>query len=899
MPLAPGIRLGPYEIAALIGTGGMGEVYRATDTNLGRQVAIKVLPEPFAQDAERLARFEREAKTLAAVNHPSIATIHGVEKSQGTYALVMELVEGPTLADRIAHGPIPVDEALPIAKQVAEALEAAHEQGIIHRDLKPANIKVRPDGTVKVLDFGLAKAMDSGLGAGDPGLVHASQLPTITTPAMTQAGIILGTAAYMSPEQAKGRTVDVRTDVWAFGAVLYEMLSGRRAFDGEDTTDVLGAVVRLDPNWEQLPADTPAHVRQVIRACLQKGPKQRLAHIQDVRLALSGAFAGDTVRRPAEAVPASQAASWRRLLLPAAAMFLGAIVAASAVWFATRPAPPRVGRFAITGAGLTVPTINGFTPDVALAPDGTSVVYIGGYATQVLVRALDQIEPTVIAKGASLRNVFMSPDGQWVGYLDNITTLKKVSIAGGPAITLTAVGGTGARGATWGEDGTIVYATNDTSTGLQRISDAGGESIVLTRPDPERREGDHLWPEFLPGGQRVLFTITSASGALAEAQVAVLDLRTSAYETVLRGAYHAHYVPTGHLVYGAEGGLRAVAFDVQQLVVQGAAVPVVEQVFTTPEGGVDAAVATHGTLAYVSGSEGAHQLTWVDRAGNTQGVVGERWTTLRNVTLAPDERRLALHLGFGTESAVWIADLGRAVTSRLVSGGDPVWSPDGGRLAIDRNSTGAGQVFAVPATGGDEQLLWQAEQGQQAFVDDWHPDGNRLAVLLVQGGRDRGAVVSTKGGNPVTFDETRDLDEPHFSPDGRWIAYNADRDGGGMEVFVVPFPPTGERFQVSTTGGNQARWRADGRELFYVTPAGAMMAVDVDSRGGLKLGVPRSLFETGLADVTPNIDQYAVTRDGQRFLVARPVDAQDGSFGPRIVVVENWTEELKRLVPAD
>jgi serine/threonine-protein kinase len=903
--LASGTRLGPYEITASIGAGGMGEVYRATDTRLKRPVAIKVLPESVAGDAERLARFQREAEVLAQLNHPNIAQIYGIEEGpavpdagrvgeagRSVHALVMELVEGPTLADRIAQGAIPVAEALAIAKQIAEALEAAHEQGIIHRDLKPANIKVRPDGTVKVLDFGLAKAMEPA-GAAP---ANVSQLPTITTPAMmTGAGIILGTAAYMSPEQAKGRAVDARTDVWAFGAVLYEMLSGRRAFDGEDTTDVLGAVVRLDPDWDKLPSEMPAHVRQVIRACLQKNLKQRLTSIQDVRLALSGAFVQDTPQ-PAGTVVQPPTPLWRRAIVPATTMLLGAIAAAIAVWFAIQPVPPHVARFSITGAGPMTPTISGFGRDLALTPDGTGVVYIGGNATQLLLRARDRIEPRVLAKGAAFRNVFTSPDGQWVGFFDNVTTLKKVAITGGQAITVAVADGNGARGATWGKDGSIVYATNATSTGLQRIADAGGEPTVLTMPDPERGESDHLWPEYLPDGQRVLFTITSRGGGLAEAQVAVLDLRTGVYETVLPGAYHAQYVPTGHLVYGAEGGLRATAFDWRRIAVLGTAVPVLEEVFTTAEGGVDAVVANDGTLAYITGSEAESRFTWVDRAGTIQGAVGERVTNLRNFTLAPDEGRLAFQTL--VPATVWIADLRRAVTSRLASGGDPVWSPDGGRVAVNRNDASSGRVFAVPAAGGDERLLWQAEQGL-AYVEDWHPDGDRLAVLLVQPGLDRGAVVSTTDGKAVIFDEARDLDEPHFSPDGKWVAYNADRDGGGVEVFVVPFPSTGARFQVSTGGGFQARWRGDGRELFYLTPAGTMMAVDVDARGGLKLGVPRPLFETGLANLAPNVDQYAVTRDGQRFLLAVPADPQGGRNGAQIVVVENWFEELKRLVPAD
>ncbi len=601
MPLSAGTRLGPYEILSALGAGGMGEVYRARDTKLDRAVAIKILPEAFAADTERIARFQREAKTLASLNHPNIAHIHGLEESSGVRALVMEVVEGEDLAQRIARGAIPVAEALPIAKQMADALEAAHEQGIIHRDLKPANIRVRRDGTVKVLDFGLAKAMEPAFAQGASARqADASMSPTITSPAMTQAGIILGTAAYMSPEQASGKPVDTRADIWAFGCVLYEMLTGQRAFDGQGVSETLARVLEREPDWARLPATLSPALRTYLKRCLQKDPRQRVQAIGDVRLALEGAFE-TSVGQPA----ASAEALWQRVGLVGVAAFIasGAIIG-TLVWVAARraePAPPRVSRLQLTPAGVAALSINWNERDVAITPDGSRVIYVGNQGTQIFVRALDALAPVAVFTGSSVSGLFVSPDGQWIGFRDGLGVLKKVAVAGGPAVTLTTIDTAGSSGATWGPDDTIIVATNSVDTGLQRVSAAGGPLTVLTRPDRAQGEADHFWPEMLPGGRAVLFTITSLTGGLDAAQVAVLDLQTGARRILVRGGSHAHYVSSGHLVYAAAGTLRAVPFDLARLETRGTPVTVVPDVVTTIKGGVNAVVADDGTLAYVSG----------------------------------------------------------------------------------------------------------------------------------------------------------------------------------------------------------------------------------------------------------------------------------------------------------
>jgi hypothetical protein len=522
--------------------------------------------EAFSADPERLARFRREAQVLASLNHPNIAHVYGFEQADGVPALVMELVEGPTLADRIAQGPIPVDEALPIAKQIAEALEAAHEQGIIHRDLKPANIKLRPDGTVKVLDFGLAKALDSA-----PPAIDASQSPTITSPAMmSRVGIILGTASYMSPEQARGKPVDKRSDIWAFGCVVYEMLTVKRAFTGDDVTAVLARIVERYPDWSALPASVPARVRELLRLCLEKDPKRRRQAVGDIRVDLEQALVESVGAPPIEEPPERHA---RHLWIPVvAASLVGAVIAGAAVWLAMRPGAQPVTRFTIAPIGAEQPSVSNIDRDLTLTPDGRYVVYRGSNGTALYVRPVDGLEGTRLATG-EIRGLFASPDGRWVGFSDGLTALKKVALTGGPVVTITPHDGGNSRGAVWLSDDTVIFAGSNPAIGLQRVSAGGGEVVVLTRPDRTRGEIDHLWPEALPGGSEILYTILTADGPDAS-QIAVLDLATGTSNVVLRGGSHAHYVPTGHLLYGARGTLLAVPFDVAQSEVRGTPVPV-------------------------------------------------------------------------------------------------------------------------------------------------------------------------------------------------------------------------------------------------------------------------------------------------------------------------------------
>ena len=558
-------------------------------------------PTPLTSDPERLARFRREAQMLAAVNHPNIAHIHGFEDGDGVHALVMELVDGPTLTDRIASGRIALTEALSIALSIAEALQAAHGQGIIHRDLKPGNVKIADDGVVKLLDFGLAKTAENPAGGAD-----YSASPTFTNPAMTQAGVILGTAAYMSPEQAKGRRVDKRTDVFAFGAVFYEMLTGRRAFAGDDVTDVLASVLKSDPEWTAMPDEVPASIRMLIRRCLAKDVRQRVGDISTAVyvIADSTTAAADSTAGGASAIAPHRSGYWLQLAIAVAiSLIVGAIGAA--MWPRTQAAQPRVSRFALTPSDEQTLQVDPQSTDVMVTPDGTHVIYKGGAdsaATQLFVRSLDQLESAPLTPPGAPKAPFSSPDGQWVGFFEPgaPVRLNKVAITGGPAITLTAVDGA-SRGATWGDDDRITFATTAPSTGLQQVSAAGGEPTVLTKPDPERGEADHVYPQWLPGGEALLFTITSPTGNADAAQVAVLDVRTRESKVIVRGGSQAFYVPSGHLVYVAAGTLRAVRFDLDRHEVMGTAVPVVSPLVILPTGAADFDIGRDGTLAYVVG----------------------------------------------------------------------------------------------------------------------------------------------------------------------------------------------------------------------------------------------------------------------------------------------------------
>jgi len=926
MTLAAGTRLGPYEIVSPLGAGGMGEVYRARDTNLARQVAIKVLPEAFAQDADRLARLEREARTLGSLNHPHIAIVHGLEKFEGTLALVMELVDGPTLADRIAQGPIPLDEALPIARQIAEALEAAHEQGIVHRDLKPANVKVRDDGTVKVLDFGLAKIVEAGGASRAGGGLDASQSPTITTPAMTMAGVILGTAAFMSPEQAKGRPADKRSDIWAFGCVFYEMLTGKRAFDGEDMTDVLGAVVRLDPDWQALPSDVPPLVRAGLEKCLVKDPRRRAGDISTVLFVLDKA---SSFPAPAAAVTSARGEmtrlSRRRIMLASSAAIVAVGVAIGGTWFAMEPGVPRVVRTTIATSGSASFTPNGNNLDLAVSPDGSRVIFRG--LDGLVVRALDQLEPAVLRNlggGGNVQGPFVSPDGQWIGFASG-NTLRRVAITGGSPVDIARMNG-GLRGATWGPDGTIVFATS-TAGGLQRVPANGGEPVALTKPDGGER---HLWPELLPGGGHVLFTILPATGPQLESvEIGVLDLRTGASKMLLRGGSHAQYVSTGHLLYNGGGTLRAVGFDLDRLEVRGASVPLFDQAAMTANLAVQGAVARDGTFVYLpvgaasaTGQFGTpRSLVWVDRSGR-ETPVDLQPRTYTYPRLSPDGTRAVLDIR-DEQNDLWLWDVSRPTLTRLTfdPGTDyyPVWTPDGQRVAFYSAGQG-GNIFwlRVDGPGAAERLTASqtvphypyaiSRDGRRLVFQESTKTGVDLSVLSLPARTAPPAQAAADPGEPSQSDvkpliHTEFIDtNAEVSPDGRWVAYQSNRSGGRDEIFVQPFPnvESGLR-QVSTAGGTRPLWSRDGRELFYLDANNLLTVARVQTAPTFSVINTVTLFKTayfsgfGGGGQTVAGRTYDVSPDGRRFLMIKDVNRDQAQAN--LVVVQNWFEELKRLVP--
>jgi serine/threonine-protein kinase len=906
MSLGPGARLGPYEIVSAIGAGGMGEVYRATDTNLGRQVAIKVLPEVLATDPERLARFEREAKTLASLNHPHIAQIYGLEKSSGVQALVMELVEGEDLSQRIARGPIPLDEALPIATQIAEALEAAHEQGIIHRDLKPANIKVRPDGTVKVLDFGLAKLTETvptGSGAGGP----ASMSPTITSPAMmTGVGMLLGTAAYMAPEQAKGRPADKRSDIWAFGCVLYEMLTGRRAFDGDSVAAVLARVIEREPDWNAVAASVPRRLRELLRVCLEKNPRRRRQAVGDVRLDLEQALlepAGPSMTT-VEALRPSARQMW---IITATASMIAAIVTGAGVWLATRPGASNISRLAIMMTPTTALTINSSDRDLAITPDGSRVIYVGNNGRELFVRPLDALQPVSLVTGTP-RAPFVSPDGQWVGFIDATTVLKKTAVTGGPSVTIATLDG-GSRGAAWTPDGTIIFATSAPTTGLQQVSAAGGSTTVLTRPDRTRGESDHVWPELLPGARALLFTIWPSSGGADAAQIAVFDRQTGTQKVVVRGGSHAHYIGSGHLLYVVGNTLRAVGFDLETLETRGTAISVVPEVVTTataPAGGVDAVAAANGTLAYVRGiasvGAGPRTLVWVDRQGREEPIpapLRDYYTPQLN----PADGRVLVS-AFDQDVDLWVWGPARRTLTRLTftPGLDiyALWTPDGRRVVFSSEREGARNLFWQAGDGvGEVERLTHSPNTQYSTAVS--PDGSRLIFTETAPATGEDVMqVELTGNHTITALVQSPSAERNgnVSPDGRWLAYEAN-DSGQVEIYVRPYPHINSgHWQVSTGGGTRPLWARTGKELFYISPAGAIMRVGVAAGASWATTTPSTIVKEGYTTALGAFlgRNYDVSQDGQRFLVVKtPNDPNVAP--PQVVVVQHFDEELKRLVP--
>ena len=910
MSLRSGDRLGPYDVLAPIGAGGMGEVYRARDTRLQRSVALKVLPAALAHDPDRLARFKREAQVLASLNHPHIAQIHGFEDAGPVQALVMELVEGPTLADWIATSPS-VSDVLRVARQIAEALAAAHDQGVIHRDLKPANVKLTNEGVVKVLDFGLAKPSESDQGSAAGQL---SDSPTITTPAATAMGLILGTAAYMAPEQAKGHRVDKRADVWAFGCVLFEMLAGRRAFEGGDVADTLAAVLRSEPDWSALPADTPPAVRAVLRRCLEKDRRRRLADFGDLLMLMDEL--SDAHR--AAALPVEAAATpprHTRWFVPAAAALAGAVLAASIVW-GWRPAPDAAPTQRLT---VILPEGDQFSATgrtfVAIAPDASRLAYIANQ--QLYVRPLNQLTPSLVAGSSGATSPFFSPDSQQIGFWQG-GELKKVSVAGGAPQVIGPAGNP--FGVSWAADGTILFS--DGANGIKQLQAEGGQPTVIVPPD-EDRATLFISPELLPGGRAVLFTrlqtnVASGSGGVG-AEVVVHDLGSGQQRVIVEDGAQGRFLAPGHLLFTRQATLWASAFDPRTATRAGTSISMVEGIFEAATIGAVASVGANarsaqfdvsstGMLVYLEQDATVveRSLVWVDREGReTPLPLPDR--SYAYPRISPDGRQAAVDIRDEGQD-VWIVDLRtgtnnlRKLTFDPAPEIAPVWTRDGQRVVffrsgaglISQSANGAGapeqllagtaSVMAPMGFTRDDQLIFNEDAGSGWAVKRVHPAGRQPAELVPAS---RYTAMNSA-----------------LSPDGRWLVYEAadPTRGGRAALYVRPFPDVGAGlWQIECEDCTRPLWARDGRELFFLS--GGTSTTGLTSIWTVSIGLsttfepspPRKLFE-GHYFAQLFGRAYDISPDAQRFLMVKTSAA--AANRARIVIVDNWAEELKRLVPA-
>jgi Tol biopolymer transport system component len=872
MTLAPGARYGPYEITAKIGAGGMGEVYRARDTRLDRDVALKILPPAFAGDPERLARFEREARTLATLNHPHIGHIYGLEESGGVRALVLEFVDGPTLADRIAPGPIPIDDALIIARQIAEGLEAAHDQGIIHRDLKPANIKVRTDGTVKVLDFGLAKAFDST----SAGTADVSASPTITSPPlMTGVGAILGTAAYMSPEQARGQAIDKRTDIWAFGCVLFEMITGRMVFPGVTTSDTIAAVLERSPDWTALPSATPPFVRHVLARCLEKNPKHRWRDIGDVRIELDDT---EVWRRQTDGASPKSSRAGERAVWALLVALAAAVAAVATPMFRKAPAPAEIRFNLLFPRGVAADFAQ-----LAISPDGQQIVVAPSFGPQqpnpLWLRPLASTSGRLLTGTEGASFPFWSPDGQSIGFFAD-EKLKRLDV-NSQAIQILADAPV-ARGGAWQADNSILFAPNARGP-LFRVPATGGQPTVATHL--QEGQNDHRAPFILPDGLHFLYY---ARGDAQVRGVHVARLDGTETKRLLDADGAAVYARSGHLLFPRQGELLAQSFDAIRLTLDGEAFHVADSVSVNP--GISLAslsASPSGPIAYGTDSIRRTQFAWFDRSGRrleTLGTPDQR--SLANPSLSPDGNRIAFSRVVGGNWDVWLIDMQGAVskfTSALSLDWNPVWSPDGQQIFYQSSSN----IYSRSVTEGTPEQALLSERGM-IYPSDVSPDGSVLLYTRDLGsGTDLWYVSLGADRTPHPFVQTAFQErDGQFSPDGKWVAYQSN-DAGHFEIYLQPFPGPGDRIQVSASGGQHVRWARNGSELFYIAADQRLTSVRVTlgATGKLVVGTPVPLFRTELDSSFLTRQQYVVSPDGQRFLINAATDAIDP---PSITLILNW-----------
>ena len=909
--LAPGgLRAGTvfatnFHIVEAIGHGGMGEVYRAHDSRLGRDVAIKILPRRFGLDADRLARFKREAQVLGSLNHPNIAAIHGVEEADDVRALVLELVEGPTLAERMAQGPMPIEETVSIARQIAEGLEAAHERGIVHRDLKPANVKLRPDGTVKVLDFGLAKVTQ-------PEMLRSPEVaatPTITSPSMVARGVLLGSAAYVSPEQARGQEADKRSDIWAFGAVLYEMLSGRRAFQGDDVAETLASVLRQDIDWSALPASTPAPVRRLIVRCLDRNAGQRLRDIGEARILLEDP---ESLRVTARSVPPRSWSS-RVMKIAAVAIVAGALGAAAA--WSMRPSPIPV----VTRLTFTLPegaTLVANRSVVAVSPDGTQVAYVT--PSGLYLRSMSSFDTHIIRGSEDIFNTTepaFSPDGQSIVFHTTADqTLRRIPASGGAAAIIAHT--PYPYGLRW-EPGGILFVQPGTPPlsdakvrehGIMRVSaDGGAPEMLITLKAGEVAYG----PQLLPGEKQLLFTL--ATGTTADrwdkATVVVQSLSSGQRKTLIEGGSDARYLPSGHMVYAVAGSLFAVAFDVDRLEVRGAPVSVVEGVRradASSTGGAHYSVSGNGTLVYVAGpAVPRRDIALTDRNGRSERLKlpPHLYEAPR---VSPDGARIVVGTDDGSEAVIWTYRLsGATALQRVTFGGSnrfPVWSADSQRVAFQSDREGDRGIFwqRVDGTGTAERLT-TPEPDESHEPEAWSPTGDILLFSITKRADMALWTLSLKHRKVAPFGDVHSATRIGgvFSPDGRWVAY-ARSEGRKKTIYVEPFPPTGVKHQLVAYGSelpNHPLWSADGKELFYNPGPGAFASVGISTRPTLAFGKPTVLRRPFGGASTVTRRPYDIMPDG-RFVSAAEGSLADGRpAAGEIRVVLNWFEELKARVP--